>query len=48
MAKKMGFVKYLECSALTQKDLNTVFDEAITTVLSLPPKENTKRNCKIL
>jgi len=48
MAKDVGAVKYLECSALTQKGLKTVFDEAIRAVLCPAPKPKQRGRCKIL
>jgi len=47
MAKEIMAVKYLECSALTQKGLKTVFDEAIRAVLCPVPKPK-QRKCIIL
>ena len=48
MAKEIGAVKYLECSALTQKGLKTVFDEAIRSVLCPVLQPKSKRKCSLL
>lgn len=48
MAKEIGAVKYLECSALTQKGLKTVFDEAIRAVLCPVLQAKPKRKCALL
>ena len=50
MARQIGAVKYLECSALTQKGLKNVFDEAIRVVLCPPQdkKSSKKGKCEIL
>ncbi|XP_054877087.1 ras-related C3 botulinum toxin substrate 1-like isoform X2 [Poeciliopsis prolifica] len=47
MAKEIGAVKYMECSALTQRGLKAVFDEAIRAVM-LTPEVRKKRRCQIL
>lgn len=48
MQKDIGAVKYLECSALTQKGLKNVFDEAIRAVLSPPIRPKKKKGCLVL
>ncbi|XP_026324693.1 ras-related C3 botulinum toxin substrate 1-like [Hyposmocoma kahamanoa] len=48
MAKKIGAVKYLECSALTTEGLNTVFDDATRVGLMPLPSLKKKRACALL
>ncbi|XP_071465608.1 ras-related C3 botulinum toxin substrate 2 isoform X2 [Marmota flaviventris] len=48
LAKEIDSVKYLECSALTQRGLKTVFDEAIRAVLCPQPTRQQKRPCSLL
>ena len=47
LIKELKAVKYVECSALTQKGLKNVFDEAILAALE-PPATKTNRKCRIL
>ena len=42
LAKELRAVKYVECSALTQRGLKTVFDEAIVAALEPPVIKNRK------
>jgi len=48
MANKVRAVKYLECSALTQRGLKQVFDEAVRAVLMPQPPSRPRKRCKVL
>lgn len=47
VALSLGAVKYMECSALTQKGLRDVFNEAILAAL-MPPKPDKKHRCLLI
>ena len=48
LAKELRAVKYVECSALTQKGLKNVFDEAILAAPEPAPEPAKRRKCLIL
>jgi len=52
LAKEIGAIKYMECSALTQKGLKNVFDEAIKAILrpkrTQPIKGKDNSGCNLL
>lgn len=51
LAKEIGAIRYMECSALTQKGLKTVFDAAIKVILlpsRRPPPKKKQDGCTLL
>ena len=48
MQKDIGAVKYVECSAMTQKNLKCVFDEAVRAALGPQKAEKKHRKCSVL
>jgi len=48
LTREIQATKYIECSALTQKNLKMVFDEAIKAVLYPEVKKPNKKGCLIL
>ncbi|PAA91013.1 hypothetical protein BOX15_Mlig024969g2, partial [Macrostomum lignano] len=48
LARELKAVKYVECSALTQKNLKAVFDEAIMAALDPPPPPKQKSKCELI
>lgn len=48
LANKIRAVKYMECSALTQRGLKQVFDEAVRAVLRPEPQKRRQRKCNIM
>ncbi|CAJ0627184.1 467_t:CDS:2 [Entrophospora sp. SA101] len=47
LAKDINAVRYMECSALTQKGLKSIFDEAVQAVLRPIPVKKKKSKCII-
>jgi Ras-related C3 botulinum toxin substrate 1 len=48
LASKIRAIKYLECSALTQKGLKQVFEEAVRAVLRPEPIRRRQKKCSIM
>lgn len=48
LANKIRSVRYMECSALTQRGLKQVFDEAVRAVLRPEPLKRRQRKCIVM
>lgn len=48
LVRELGAIKYVECSALTQKCVKNVFDEAVVAAVEFPVAKKKKRNCIVV
>mgnify|MGYP006373999603 CR=1 FL=1 len=48
LQKEIGAVKFIECSAMTQKNVRTVFDEAIRASLRPSKPVKAHKKCTLL
>ncbi|XP_013416389.1 ras-related C3 botulinum toxin substrate 2 isoform X2 [Lingula anatina] len=48
LASKIRAIKYMECSALTQRGLKQVFDEGVRSVIAPQPAKPQGKKCKVL
>lgn len=48
MAQEIKAVKYVECSALKQRGIKSVFDEAVRAASIPPPKPARRKFCNLL
>ena len=48
LAEDIGAAKYVECSALTHKNLSVVFNEAIGVILNPPKNTQERKNCSVI
>ena len=48
LQREIGAVKYVECSALTQQGLKTVFDEAVRAAVKPGTSKKKNKDCSLL
>ncbi|RUS77922.1 hypothetical protein EGW08_014318 [Elysia chlorotica] len=48
IAKSIKAIKYIECSALTQENLQEVFDEVVRANLHRPVRKRAKKTCRFI
>jgi len=48
LCKQIGAIKHIECSAMRQKKIDTIFQEVISIGKEPPAKSKNRRRCRIL